>query len=550
MTGDGRATAPDFLAAHGLVRRTGRAVPGGPPTVAALVDAAVDAHGDATAVATRDTRVSFRELREAVDRAADVLAATGVGPLDRVAVSLPNSVDVVVAFLAVMRLGAVWVGVNTNLAPPEQRFLVDDSGALTFVTTTAAAASGPPSPAVRRLLAVDPARPGAWWADGRAEPHPVEHLDPFGPAAIAYTSGTTGRPKGVVHSQHNVLVAATAVARSHPGPLVQGVCFPLTILNMQVLATTHSLVTGGTCVPMDRIDALGVAAWVADLGVQRMYGPPPLAYDLSTRPDVDPADLAALEDLIVGGAKVLAGLRERWEARFGRDFRPSYGLTEAPTVVTGGSTLGGGEAEGSSGRAKEHVRVTIRDETGAVLGPGEEGEICVGPSETGPLAGCYTPMLGYWDRPDATEVALRDGVLHTGDAGRLDDDGFLWVLDRRSDLILRGGANVYPAEVERVVEALPGVAEVAVVPRDHPRLGQEVVAVVLPATGTAGAALTRDALVAACGGYLARYKVPVDWYVVDAFPRNAMGKVRKPLLRDWLGDGSWTEPEAPPRPLP
>jgi acyl-CoA synthetase (AMP-forming)/AMP-acid ligase II len=538
----------DFLAAHGLVRATGRSIPDTPPTVAALVDAAAATHGDAPALATRTTCFSFVELREAADRAADVLAAAGVAPLDRVAVSLPNSVDVVVAFLAVMRLGAMWVGVNTNLAAPEQRFLIEDSGAT--VVLTSAGGAGSPAVPVGTTISVDLARPGSWWEAGRPERRSTDHVDPFGPAAIAYTSGTTGRPKGVVHSQHNILLAATAVARSHPGPLVQGVCFPLTILNMQVLATTHSLVCGGTSVPMDRIDADGVAAWTRDLGIQRMYAAPPTVYDLSTRPDIDPADLATLEDLVVGGAKVPTGLLDRYRARFGRDFRPSYGLTEAPTVVTGGSSVERSEPSGSSGRAKEHVHVTIRDEAGAVLAVGGEGEICVGPTVDGPLAGCYTAMLGYWDRPDATSDTLRGGVLHTGDAGRLDADGFLWVLDRRSDLILRGGANVYPAEVERIVESLPGIGEVAVVPREHARLGEEVVAVVRPATGASADALDRQQLLDACAAELARYKVPVDWYVIDEFPRNAMGKVRKPLLRDWLRDGTWTEASSPPRPIP
>jgi acyl-CoA synthetase (AMP-forming)/AMP-acid ligase II len=332
--------------------------------------------------------------------------------------------------------------------------------------------------------------------------------------------------------------------------LVQGVCFPLTILNMQVLATTQTLVSGGTCVPMDRIDAVGVAEWVAEFGVQGMYAPPPVAYDLATLPAIDPAALATLVDLTVGGAKVPTGLRDAYHGRFGRHFRPSYGLTEAPTVVTGGSSRDGPEPPGCSGRAKEHIEVTVRDEAGTALAVGGEGEICVGPTATGPFAGCYTPMLGYWDRSDATRDVLRGGVLHTGDAGRFDADGFLWVLDRRSDLINRGGANVYPAEVERIVEAIPGIAEVAVVPREHPRLGEEVVAVVLPVPGTSAASFDRQQLADACRAELARYKVPVDWYVVDEFPRNAMGKVRKPLLRDWLRDGTWAQPEAPPRPIP
>jgi long-chain acyl-CoA synthetase len=137
-------------------------------------------------------------------------------------------------------------------------------------------------------------------------------------------------------------------------------------------------------------------------------------------------------------------------------------------------------------------------------------------------------------------------VLHTGDVGRLDTAGNLWVLDRRSDLIIRGGANVYPAEVERVVESLPGVAEVAVVGRDHPRLGEEVVGFVLPAARASGPVITWAELAAACDAQLARYKAPVEWYLVEQFPRNAMGKVVKPKLRAWLETG--VLPEGVPEP--
>jgi long-chain acyl-CoA synthetase len=209
--------------------------------------------------------------------------------------------------------------------------------------------------------------------------------------------------------------------------------------------------------------------------------------------------------------------------------------------VTGGSSGLTNPPVGSAGRAKEHVALRIRDADGRALPHDQEGEICVGPATSGVFAGCYTTMLGYWNRPEATEKALRGGQLHTGDVGRIDADGVLWVLDRRSDLIIRGGANVYPAEVERVVESLPGIAEVAVVPRDHPRLGEEVVAMVVPAPGADPTELTRQRLTDACLAEMAKYKVPTDWYKVEQFPRNAMGKVVKPVLRQWMRDGTWPE---------
>ncbi len=537
-------TPPDFLVEHGLVGVAPRRIPDVPATVAALVDHAADTYGDAPALADRRRRLSFIELREAVDRAADVLAATGVRPLDRVAMSLPNTTDAVIGFLATMRLGAIWVGVNTHLAQPEQRFLLDDSGATTVIASPAAV-SGLARDGIAGV-AVDVDAVAPWWLAGSPERHMAEQLDPDGPAAIAYTSGTTGRPKGAVHSQHNMLLPASALTRQEPLPLVQGTILPLTILNMQVLSTVQSLLCGGVLVPIDRMDAVGVAGWVSEFGVQRMYVTPPTVYDLLTRPEIDPADIATLSHLGVGGAKCPEGLRERYRERFGRDFVFGYGLTEAPTSVTGAAPAGGPSPLGSSGVEREHVAVTIRDADGAVLGADQEGEICVGVTSEGWFAGCYSTMLGYWNHPDRTSEALRHGVLHTGDVGRIDGEGILWVLDRRSDLILRGGANVYPAEVERVVETLPEVAEVAVVPREHERLGEEVIGVILPAAGTPVAGLDAQALAEACGAQLARYKVPAEWYAVEQFPRNAMGKVVKPVLRRWLADGTWPDGLAPP----
>jgi acyl-CoA synthetase (AMP-forming)/AMP-acid ligase II len=539
----------DFIETHGLIRHQPRSIPDAPATVAALIDHAADTHGSALALADRRSRYSYSELRDAVDRAAVVLHRAGIRPLDRVAMCLPNVGDLVVGFLATMRLGAIWVGINTHLATPEKLFLLQDSGASLLLATDETISSLVPLSDELATIAVSLTQPGGWWEDADPLDRPMVDVDPFGPAAIAYTSGTTGRPKGVVHSQHNMLLAAASITRREPERLVQGVCLPLTILNMQVLSTVQPLLSGGSIVPMDRIDAVGVAEWIRDFRVQRMYATPPTVFDLLSRPDIAPSSIASLSHLGVGGAKCPEGLRARYRERFGADFGFGYGLTEAPTAVTGfprGSTA---VSTLSSGVAHEHVEVSIRDAQGHVLPPNGEGEICVGPASSGPLAGCYSTMLGYWNRPEATAAVLRDGVLHTGDVGRIDEQGNLWVLDRRSDLIIRGGANVYPAEVERVIETLPSIAEVAVVGRDHPRLGEEVIGFVLLSVNGKIAGVTRAELRAACEAQLARYKVPLEWYVVEQFPRNAMGKVVKPTLRAWLETGAVPEGFTTPRQL-
>jgi acyl-CoA synthetase (AMP-forming)/AMP-acid ligase II len=186
---------------------------------------------------------------------------------------------------------------------------------------------------------------------------------------------------------------------------------------------------------------------------------------------------------------------------------------------------------GASGRALPHLSVTVRDDDGALLVAGEVGEVCVGPAEDGPFAGAYTPMLGYWNRPEATNEALRDGSLRTGDLGYLTADGDLVITDRKGDLIVRGGANVYPAEVERVLHEEPRVAGCAVVGIADERLGERVVAAVVREGATR---LTADELREHCARSLARYKVPERFLFVDELPRNAMGKVIKRLVVPWF----------------
>jgi acyl-CoA synthetase (AMP-forming)/AMP-acid ligase II len=228
-------------------------------------------------------------------------------------------------------------------------------------------------------------------------------------------------------------------------------------------------------------------------------------------------------------------LRERFTARFGVPVPTGYGLTEAPTAVTSDDPTAG-IVRGASGRALPWVRINIR-ELGADrrLSPGEVGEICVEPADEPPWRHVWTPMLGYWHRPDLTRNALRGGVLRTGDLGHVDGDGNLFVHGRASDVIFRGGANVYPEEIERVLDTHPGVAGSAVLGRADERLGQRVVAVV---ECKAGAHVDTEALAAFCARRLARYKVPEQWCFVDVLPRNAMGKVVRAALRDVVARGS------------
>jgi acyl-CoA synthetase (AMP-forming)/AMP-acid ligase II len=339
-------------------------------------------------------------------------------------------------------------------------------------------------------------------------------VDPFAPAGIAYTSGTTGYPKGAVHSQYNLLLpgAVLGASRGYGPALRKGDFLPLTILNMQVLTTLLTAQAGGSAIIFDRSDVVGVAEWIRAEQVTSWNGPPALIHSLAGSHEVVAEDLASLDEVWNGGGDCPEPVRAAFEVKFAKPVLATYGLSEAPTVVSI-DDRDGTHVAGGSGRPLPHFAVHVVDD-----------EICLAPTTSGEWAGVYRPMLGYWQRPEATAETLRDGLLHTGDLGFVDDDGFLHVRDRKSLVIIRGGGNVYPAEIERVLHELPEVEACAVVGVPDERLGERVaVAVQLREGATTG----EDELRAHCLANLAKYKVPERWLFVDAFARNSMGKIQR-----------------------
>ena len=531
-----------MTATNGLVMPSTRPrVPLGSQSIPEALVVAAERLPEAEALVGRHARFTYAQLRAEVQRAAAGLATAGVQPGDRVAGSMGNHPELVIAFLATMHLGAVWVGVNRVLTPPELRYVLDDAGVSAFVgdRDTVAKVDGVRAqlPALRVVLDADPGDAESAWATRlrAADPADAPHVDvdPFAPAAIAYTSGTTGQPKGVVHSQHNLLLIGAVAMTARVADDRNGVVLPLTILNLMILGPVSSLQMGGCLVCIDRTDPVGLAAWIRDERIASMSAVPTMIHDLLTHPDVAPDDLASLTHPGSGGGATPDSFRRLYEARFGVRLTTGYGLTEAPTAVTVEDPALPAVA-GGSGRALPHVSVTIRADDGTVLPAGDVGEVCVGPAIDGIFANSYTPMLGYWNRPDATADALRDGILFTGDLGYLTPDGDLVITDRKGDLILRGGANVYPAEVERVLYEHPRIAACAVVGLPDERLGERVVAaVVVQGDGE----VTVNELREHCARSLARYKIPEQFLFVDDLPRNAMGKVVKRLVIPWF-DGT------------
>lgn len=513
--------------------------PVGPRDVPGIIERAVHDFPDREALVDARERLTFADVGRRIEAITRLLDAAGIAPGDRVAASLGNENALVFAFFAVMRLGAVWVGINKILPAGDKRYILDHSGAKLLLTdSTMAEQIDGLRDEVAQLAEVwmldDPARDGGWSAAiaGATPPlAPRAPVDAFAPAAIMYTSGTTGVPKGVVHSQHNmVVVPAASFAHGLLSPeAIRGAPLPLTITNVMILGPVSAFYSGRPFKfgPSTKIGPL--VEWLHAEEIGQIAFVPTMVYDLLQ------ADLDLPQGLSIGagGAPLPQVIREQFFARYGFHIGTSYGLTEAPTVVAITGDLVA--PEGASGLAMPHMEVTIRDESGTELPAGETGEVCFAAATTGDWADVYTPPLGYWREPDKTAALLRGGVVHSGDHGRLAADGWLTIADRSSELILRGGSNVYPAEIERILHRHELVADCAVVGRPDLRMGMLTVACVLPAREGLDIATLTEELRALCGEHLTRYKIPDEWRFLEAFPRNAMGKVVKPKLRELIG---------------
>lgn len=491
-------------------------------TIAECFDEMLARAPDSEVLVTRSGRWSVQEFNELSNRAATVLMGLGIKAGDRIGVSLPNDVEILAAFHGAMRLGAIWVGVNQNLAVPEKAYLLTDSGASLWLADTQGAsdidAQRKSFPDLRTTVALEE------FSSRLGSSPPVDDLfpiDPDAPAGLGYTSGTTGRPKGAVHSQRNLLTPGVSLvaSRGWGTALRKGDCFALTILNMMALTLLTTSAAGGTAVIMDTLSARGVAEWLSKEQVTVWNGPPALLHTMLNDPEIQPEALSSLSEVWSGGAALPEDLRTRFGKYFGVNVIGTYGLTEAPTVVSI-DPADGEHRDGFSGKVLPHLDVEVTRVAG-VAAPA--GELCLKPLRDGDWNGIFTPVLGYWNKPEASATLLADGLVHTGDIGLI-DQGWLKVLDRQNLLIIRGGANIYPAEVERVVGSFEEVRACCVLGLEDPRLGERVAVVIEVEDGTV---IDLAEIRARCAVELASYKIPERLAVVETLPRNAMGKIER-----------------------
>jgi acyl-CoA synthetase (AMP-forming)/AMP-acid ligase II len=482
--------------------------------------------GDKIAFVDDQRAVSYAELDPRTATLAGHLAALGVGRGDRVLIYLDNRVETAESYLALTRASAVGVCVNAQAAPAEVAYQLADSGARAVITDTAHLAATREMADDRPIVLVGPAEPGTHdYQRLTTEPPPQPPRDDLGLDEVAwmlYTSGTTGRPKGVLLTQRSCLwvVAAcwapiTRLAESDvvlcPLPLFHSYALDLCVLGVfAVGATERILPRFGT---QAVLELLATGEYTVMPGVPTMF-----QYLLNARPADPPAGLRLC---ISAGAIMSAALNAEFERAFGVQLLEGYGITETSTMVTMNWPTGG-RVLGSCGLPVPGVAVRLVDPaTGEDAGPGEEGELWV----SGPNV-----MAGYHNRPDATADVLTHGWYHTGDLGRRDPNGFLTISGRTKELIIRGGENIYPAEIEAVLLTVPGVADAAVVSEPHHDLGEVPVAFVVAENGSLDAAV----LTAACLRELSGFKVPARFVPIEAIPRTGSGKIQRFRLREHL----------------
>ncbi|TDD73273.1 beta-ketoacyl synthase N-terminal-like domain-containing protein, partial [Actinomadura rubrisoli] len=481
-------------------------------------------------VAFQDARrsVSHTELERRTARLAGGLAGLRLQPGDRAAILLGNRVETVESYLAIVRAAAIGVPVDPRLTDAELAYLLDDSGARVVIADASQAGRlrRLPGAADRRIVVVGSAVPPpgmvayATLAETDPEVPARDDLPLDAPAWMLYTSGTTGRPKGVLSTQRSCLWSVAACYAPIPGLSPDDrVLWPLPLFHSlsHIACVLGVTAVGATAHILDGFAADVVRDALREHAITFLAGVPTIYHHLVRAAREERFEAPDLRMCLVGGAVTTAALRRSFEEAFGAPLLDAYGSTETCGAITI-NWPAGARPEGSCGLPVPGLGVRLVDpERGTDVDTGAEGEVWVrGPSV----------MLGYHNRPDATEAAFRDGWYRTGDLARRDETGYFTVTGRIKELIIRGGENIHPGEVEEVLRGVPGVADAAVAGRPHEILGEVPVGYLVPGPG----GFDPEEALAACRERLSAAKVPEELYEVGEIPRTASGKITRHAL--------------------
>lgn len=489
--------------------------------------------GAKDAVVCGDRRLSFAELDGCTTRLAHALRAAGVQVGDRVAVHLPNGIDFVLAFIAAIKAGAIAVPINPPLSPAEVAHIVGDCSprAIFFDARTEATLEQAwrHAPGALRIAAdarggADLCLPDLVSAGSRA---PVEVPHDHDACMIGYTSGTTGRAKGVVLTQSNYLYVNGYLNGYHwgLGAADRHLCTTPLAHRTGMARLMNMILHGATMVAMPKFDAAQAAELVERERITVFGMVPTVGRMMLPEIEAAPQRFATLRVMLVTGEAFPYDVKRRLQDALPHAKLYSfYAMTEAGAIAG----LNAGEQfthPDSVGRPWPGIELKLVDTDGNEAPAGEVGEIWVRSGRPG----VYSTMREYFGRPEATAETLRDGWVVTGDMGRLDAQGYLYLVDRKKDMVLSGGYNIYSKEVELAIASFPGVADVAVVGVPDAVYGEAVAAYVQLAGGTTPDAA---AIVAHCRGLIASYKKPRHVFFVDELPRTSTGKVQKSRLRE------------------
>lgn len=507
-------------------------------TLAELLPYHASHSGDATAVAMDGARISYRELEQRSNRVAHGLLNAGVTSSARVAIMDRNNPTFFEVLFGTVKAGAVLVTVNARLTAPEVEFQLRDADAQVmfvgpeFADLAESAADSLPN--LRKVMVLDEQSGGDYqtWLAAQAIGIPELEVLPDATALQMYTSGTTGAPKGVeiphqsiVNSAHVGLEIWPFLAEPGAAVLATMPLFHIAACNLCLTA----MLVGARVEVMQEANDMALAKAIVEKGISLVPVPATLIHMMLNNPLVRAMDFSALQVMLIAGSGISEDLLREAQALFDCGFAMAYGATE----TTGGVTYLGpedctptaGKRLRSAGRVLSHSEIKIVDESGNELPTGEVGEI---------LCRTNRLMKGYWQQPEASRAALRDGWFQSGDAGYVDEEGFLFVVDRIKDMVLTGGENVYPAEVENALLAHDAVDGAAVVGVPDEKWGESLLAFIITSPGQS---VTADQLQQFLREKLAGFKVPRRYEFVSEFPLNASGKVLKRTLRApyWKG---------------
>jgi O-succinylbenzoate-CoA ligase len=479
----------------------------------------------------RGRRFTYAELDRRANRIAAALRSRGVVPGDRVAFLMMNGAEYVEAYFGVAKLGAVMVPLNWRLVPDELAFIIGDSGSTVLLFDSefddAAIALQAGDTPIRTWLRVGDAGQGPDFAEDYAAATAAEGDEPVESDAcdddllfIMYTSGTTGLPKGAVHTHGTMAAASITMNMTADIRLGDRYVQMLPLFHVgALLPLTGCIHRGATIVLMRQFDPARVFPLIEEERVTTGLAVPAMLNFMLAAENHESHDHSMLRWILCGAAPVPVALIEKY-AELGIEIHQVYGLTETcgpACLISPEEALA---KAGSTGPAFFHTEVRVVGEDGQDVAPGEIGEVII--------RGAHI-MKEYWNRPEATAETIRGGWLYSGDLASIDKEGFVYIQDRKKDMIITGGENVYPAEIEDVLARHPKLAESAVIGMPSQRWGESAAAIVAVKPGES---VTAEEVIEFCQGKLARYKIPKVVAFIDVIPRNPTGKILKRLLRD------------------